>query len=67
MKEMSQKSYQDYDIVHVKVVSLLLTTTILCGVTAPVVPTIKEYLKGSSTILILNQDYSAETAFKAAA
>jgi glycosyltransferase involved in cell wall biosynthesis len=32
----------------------------LCGVTAPLIPKIKEYLKGSSTILLINQDYPAE-------
>jgi len=32
----------------------------LCGVTAPIIPKIKEYIKNSSTILITNIDYATE-------
>lgn len=50
IREMAEADYQKYDIVHVN----------LCGVNAPHIPKIKEYLKGSSTILITNQDYATE-------
>jgi glycosyltransferase involved in cell wall biosynthesis len=50
IKTIADADFQKWDLVHVN----------LCGVSAPLIPRIKELIKGSSTILIVNQDYPAE-------
>lgn len=50
IKTVAEADLQKWDIIHVN----------LCGVTAPIIPKIKEAIKNSSTILIINQDYATE-------
>jgi intein/homing endonuclease len=50
IKTIAEVEFQKWDLVHIN----------LCGVTAPIIPKVKELLKGSSTILMINEDYPCE-------
>jgi glycosyltransferase involved in cell wall biosynthesis len=50
IKTIAEADFQKWDLVHIN----------LCGVTAPIIPKVKELLKGSSTILMINEDYPCE-------
>lgn len=50
VKTLAAEDYETFDILHLNI----------CGVTLPLFPKVKELIKNSSTVLIANQDYSAE-------
>lgn len=54
IRTIAESDFQNWDLLHVN----------LCGATAPIIPKIKELIKGSSTILAINPDYSTETVVK---
>lgn len=50
IRDIPNSEYKSYDIVHVNI----------CGVSATLIPKIKQHLKGTDTILISNLDYAIE-------